>query len=124
MVYFRDDLCAFTSDKADGAWFHFWMRGGYDYWDETGWADASEPRNERDSGVGIPARWVDRFVLMRLAQLLVERSAGTTLEAMARELFSGPGNEGEDCLRQNQGKILDALRDLEARCLPPQRERV
>lgn len=124
MAYFRDDFYAFASDEADGEWFHFWMRGGYDSWDESGWAVAGGDRGERDSGVGIPAKWVDRFVLMRVAEMLVERTATATLDEMIRDLFSGLGNVGEDCLRRNQGTIRNALLDLEARCLPPQREDV
>jgi hypothetical protein len=124
MAYFRDDLYAFASDEPDGEWFHFWMRGGYDSWDESGWAAVGGRRSEQDSGVGIPTKWVDRFVLMRVAEMLVERTATATLDRMARELFSGPGNVGEDCLRQNQGMIRNALVDLEAGCLPPRREDV
>lgn len=118
MAYFRDDLYAFASEAADGGRFHFWMRGGYDSWDESGWAHAGGSPSRRDSGVGIPARWIDRFVLMRLAEMLVERTASGTLEAMARGLFAGPGNVGEEQLRRNQGLIRDALVELEARCLP------
>lgn len=124
MAYFRDDLCAFASDEADGEWFHFWMRGGYDGWQESGWASAGLGGSRRDSGVGIPTRWVDRFVLMRLAEMLVDKSATVTLDAMIRDLFSRPGNVGEGCLRQNQATIRRALRDLEVSCLPPQREDV
>ena len=124
MAYFRDDLYAFASDEADGEWFHFWMRGGYDAWEESGWAAAGREPSKRDSGVGIPTKWVDRFVLMRLAEMLVEGTATTTLDAMIRDLFSCPGNVGENCLRQNQVPIRAALLDLEASCLPPQPEDV
>lgn len=115
MAYFRDDLYAFASEEADGRWFHFWMRGGYDSWDQSGWGSEST-QVERDAGVGIPARWIDRFVLMRLAEMVVERTATSTLDAMARELFDRPGNVGEHCLRHHRELLRSALADLETRC--------
>jgi hypothetical protein len=117
MAYFRGDCYLFDS----GEHFHIWMRGGHDLWRESGWAEMG-PTPELDSGVQVPVSTMDRFVLMRLAELLVERTATATLDAMAAELFSQPGNFGEDCLRQNRGVIRSALQDLEARCLPPNKE--
>lgn len=119
MSYFRDDFHAFASEEEDGRWFHFWMRGGYDHWDETGWGSAGGQGGRRDSGVAIPAGFVDRFVLMRLAEMLVDRTAVALLDRMAQEHVRGPGNVGEDCLRQNLACVRDALATLEAACEAP-----
>jgi hypothetical protein len=75
---------------------------------ESAWAAGGSGRSERDSGVGVPAKW----------------GGAATLDTMIRDLFSASGNVGEEVPRQDQVAIRDALLDLEARCLPPQREGV
>ncbi|HEX6813151.1 MAG TPA: hypothetical protein VF384_16125 [Planctomycetota bacterium] len=116
MAYFRGDHLVID----DGEFLSWWTRGSCDAhrdWGESFGAEGS-------AGVAIPVAIMDRFVLMRIAEMLVEGTATTTLDAMARELFSGPGNCGEYCLRQNQDMIRKALADLETRCLPPRSEGV
>jgi len=114
MAYFRDPCYLFESDEH----FHIWVRGGYDSWRESSWAQMTSTP-EVDSGVQVPVATMDRFVLMRLAEMLVEKTATVTLNAMATELFSRLGNAGENCLRQNRDLLRRALEDLEDRCLPP-----
>ncbi len=117
MAYFRDDCYLFQ----DGEHFHIWVRDGYDSWRESGWA-AMTTSPESDSGVQLSVARMDQFVLMRLAEMLVEKTATTTLESMDGSLFSHPGNVGEGQLRQNLACIRKALQELEARCLASRQE--
>ena len=119
MAYLRDDCYVFDS----GEHFHIWVRGGYDRWRESGWAQMTK-QPELDSGVQVPTATMDRFVLMRLAEMVVEKTAMDTLHAMVLDLFPGPGNVGESCLRQNLDLIRHALQDLQDRCSPRQAEDV
>lgn len=110
MAYFRGDCYLFESDLG----FHIWVRGGNDGWRDSGWARSEHV--ERDSGVLVPAETIDRFVLMRLAEMLVARNATAKLDAMAAESFGIPGNANETCLRQNLQTIRGALEKVQEEC--------
>lgn len=106
MAYLRDDCYIFDS----GEYFHVWVRGGYDSWRESGWAQmAKQP--ELDSGVRVPTASMDRFVLMRFAEMLVEGSVDALLNKMASE----GGNTGELQLLGNLELIRSSVRDLQHR---------
>lgn len=105
MAYLRDDCYIFDS----GEHFHIWVRGGYDSWRESGWAEMTK-QPDLDSGVRIPTSSMDRFVLMRFAEMLVEGSADALLKEMASE-----GNTGAVQLLGNLEVIRSAVRDLQDR---------
>ena len=107
MAYFRGDIYIFDTGDA----FHLWRRERYSSHAESGWAE-NDP--ESTSGVQIPVETMDRFVLMRLAELVAEKKAVALLDAFCRELTGG-GNCGPVQLLGNEAVVRAALVDLEAK---------
>lgn len=59
---------------------HLWALDGYDGWDEAAWADGVKSKDlSNASGVGIPKRIIDEFVVMRFAEMLKENLVVTTI---------------------------------------------
>jgi hypothetical protein len=107
MAYFRGDIYVF--DTGDD--FHLWRRECYTSHAESGWGEC-DPANT--SGLQIPVETMDRFVLMRLAELVAEKQAVARLDAFLRELAGG-GNCGNIQLLGNEAILREALVDLEAK---------
>ena len=107
MAYFRGDIYVFDTGDA----FHLWRRERYSSHAESVWAE-NDP--ESTSGVQIPVETMDRFVLMRLAELVAEKKAVALLDTFCRELAGG-GNCGEVQLLGNEAVVRAALVDLEAK---------
>lgn len=106
MAYLRGDCYIFDS----GEHFHIWVRGGYDSWRESVWAEETK-QPDLDSGVQIPTSSMDRFVLMRFAEMLVEGSA----DALLKEMASEAGNAGMIQLLGNLELIRSSVRALQER---------
>jgi hypothetical protein len=66
------------------------------------------------SGVQMPREVVDRFVLMRLAELVAEKQAVARFDDFVREL-AGSGNSGNVQLLGNEAVLRSALVELEAK---------
>lgn len=93
-----------------GDHLHIWVRGGGDSWRESESAEMTQ-QPDLDSGVQIPTSSMDRFVLMRFAEMLVEGSADVLLDKMASE----GGNCGMVQLLGNLDLIRSAVQDLQDR---------
>jgi hypothetical protein len=103
MAYFRGDTYIFDT----GDHCHFWWDGEYVGNDDT----------DRRSGVMIATDIVDRFVLQRLAELLVDKRAVAMLDQHLAAVGGG-GNCGDIQLLGNAAVLRSALQDLEGRCRP------
>ncbi len=110
MAYLRGD-CYLWSDSDDR--LHIWVRGGQDDWQDSVWAEGS-PTPDADAGVSIPESVMDRFVLMRFAELVADRRAAIVLDEVCPDL-DPLGNAGEAALRANRDLIRAALVKLEAK---------
>jgi hypothetical protein len=64
-----------------------------------------------DSGVQVPTSSMDRFVLMRFAEMFVEGSA----DALLKEIASEAGNTGAVQLLGKLEVVRSAVRDLQDR---------
>jgi hypothetical protein len=98
---------------SDGDRLHIWIAGGYDGWDEAGWAcDADGKRSaerKNASGVSIPISTADEFVVLRLAELIAEGKLEDTIDrAAARHR----GNFGCTALSRNAEALKVALRGV------------
>ncbi len=109
MAYMRGNYYLWS----DGERLHIWMADGYDSWDEAGWALDNDGKRSADrlnaSGVSIPEKVMDAFVMMRLAQMLDE---GTTGGAIDRAISEYGGNFGSTMLAKNAQKIKAALAQI------------
>lgn len=106
MAYFRGDHYVFD----DGEHVCWWARGRYDAHREWG----ARLTDEGSSGVRVPSDLMDRFVLMRLAEMLVERSAGALLDEMVLDA-SETGNTGMIQLLGNLELMRSSIGDLQRR---------
>lgn len=106
MSYMRGDYYLWS----DGDNLHIWVAEGYDGWDEAVWAldDDGEISADRvnASGVSIPKKVMDAFVMMRLAQMIDE---GLVSEAIERAAGEYGGNFGSTMLAKNAQKLKAAL---------------
>lgn len=84
MSYFRGDHYVFD----DGDRLCWWARAGYDAHREWGKHFGAEG----SSGVQVPHALMDRFVMMRFAEMLVDGTAGALLDEMSADAAS-PGLE-------------------------------
>jgi hypothetical protein len=117
MAYMRGDYYVWNSSSGDEDWLHIWSANGYDGWDQSGWACDEEGNRdagrENASGVSLPLRVMDDFVMMRLAQLIYE---GQVEEAIERALPNarGSGNIGGRLLDKNTNveRLKVALRQI------------
>jgi len=109
MSYMRGDYYLWS----DGENFHVWVADGYDNWDEAGWALDKDGKRSADrlnaSGVGIPEKVMDAFVMMRLAQMIDE---GLVDEAIDRAVGKFGGNVGSTVLAKNAQKLKTALAQI------------
>lgn len=111
MAYFRGDHYIFDT----GEHFHIWVHGHYDAWRHSVWAE-SYPDPDANAGVELPTDIMDRFVMMRLAELLVDQRAMPVLESMAPEL-AGPCNSGELQVKGNLSILKRAFADMQRACV-------
>lgn len=106
MAYMRGNYYLWS----DGDNLHIWVADGYDGWDEAIWAvdDDGERRADRvnASGVSIPEKVMDAFVMMRLAQMI---DAGLVDEAIDCAVGEYGGNWGSTVLAKNAEKLKAAL---------------
>jgi hypothetical protein len=106
MAYFRGDHYVFD----DGEHLCWWTRGRYDA--HCAWGERFA--GEGSSGVQIPVALIDRFVLMRFAEMVVEGSADVLLQEMVAEGRQA-GNAGVIQLLGNLEIIRASIRDLQQR---------
>ncbi len=100
---------------SDGEYMHLWIADGYDGWDESGWNTGAndEPRdfglgeNSKPSGIKIPEKVLDEFVMMRFAQMLHEGVVAATIDRAIKH-----GNIGGMMLKKNAAKLKLALSQL------------
>jgi hypothetical protein len=106
MAYMRGNYYLWS----DGDNLHIWVADGYDGWDEAIWAvdDNGERSANRvnASGVSIPEKVMDAFVMMRLTQMIDE---GLVDEAIDRTAGEYGGNFGSTMLAKNAEKLKAAL---------------
>jgi hypothetical protein len=100
---------------SDGAEvLHIWVADGYDGWDEAIWATDEGGKRYEDrakaSGVGIPEKVMDEFVVMRLAQMVEE---DLFEDAIDRAIENYGGNFGCTALSQAAEGLKAALRQVE-----------
>jgi hypothetical protein len=105
MAYLRGDHYVFDS----GEHLCWWANGRHHAPAESGSGETWGVEGE--VCVEIPWRFADRFVLMRLAELLVNKEVDTVLDPMIEE----EGNTGMIQLLGNLDVIRSALRDLQGR---------
>jgi hypothetical protein len=98
---------------SDGTNLHVWVADGYDGWDQAGWAVDEDDKRAKDrikaSGVGIPEKIMDEFVVMRLAQMIDE---GVINDAIDRAVSHNRGNAGCMTLEKNAQKLKEALENV------------
>ena len=98
---------------SDGDNLHIWVADGYDSWDKAGWALDKDGKRSADrlnaSGVSIPAKVMDAFVMMRLAQMIEE---GLVSEAIDRAVGEYGGNFGSAMLAKKHPKLKAALTQI------------
>lgn len=98
---------------SDGDNLHIWVADGYDGWDEAGWAVDDDGERSADhvnaSGVSIPEKVMDAFVMMRLAQMIDESLVG---KAIDRAIGEYGGNFGSTMLAKNAQKLKAALTQI------------
>jgi hypothetical protein len=104
---------------SDGQLLHIWVADGDDGWNDSGWAATTQPRttktkprragNKCPSGVGIPEKIMDEFVVMRLAELVAEGRAET---AIRRACKRHAGNVGCWELAANAAQLCAGLAAL------------
>jgi hypothetical protein len=104
MSYMRGEYYLWRSDDKT----HFWAAGGYDGWDESGWAEDAT-KCARPSGVALPQPVADAYVMLRLAQLVRE---GKVALAAAEGLARGGDNLGAKDLTELGPAIVSALASL------------
>ena len=111
MSYMRGDYYLW-SDGAEV--LHIWVADGYDGWDEAMWATNEGGKRYEDrakaSGVGIPEKVMDEFVVMRLAQMVKE---DLFEDAIDRAIENYGGNFGCAALSQAAEGLKAALRQVE-----------
>ncbi len=109
MAYMRGDYYLWS----DGDNLHIWVADGYDSWDEAIWAVDDDGKRNADrlnaSGVSIPERVMDAFVMMRLAQMIDEGLVG---EAIDRVIGEYGGSGGSSLLAKNTQKLKAALSEI------------
>jgi len=101
----------------DGEQIHLWAAAGYDGWDQSGWAharglgtDAVAVRpHPAPSGVALPQTVADEYVLMRLAELIEDRTAVAVLD---RTVVRQSGNGGASALAEVAPALRQALAAL------------
>ncbi|MGI0015590.1 MAG: hypothetical protein ACREBU_19415 [Nitrososphaera sp.] len=98
---------------SDGDNLHIWVADGYDSWDEAIWAVDNDGKRSADrlnaSGVSIPEKVMDAFVMVRLAQMIDEGLVG---EAIDRAIGECGGNFGSTILTKNAEKLKAALAEI------------
>lgn len=104
MSYFRGEHYVFD----DGTRICWWTRGSYDAHREWG----EQVGDEGSAGVQVPHAQMDRFVLMRFAEMLVDGSASALLDEMSAERDQ-PGNCGMIQLLGNRDLLRRSIRELE-----------
>ena len=127
MAYMRGDY--YLWDDVSG--LHIWAADGYDGWDEAGWhLDCDNDGNEsvtashlKDgentaSGVSIHQDIMDEYVMMRLAELILEGKVEETIDRVMAP-GGGSGNGGARVLSQNAEKLKAALRQIQLDRPPP-----
>jgi len=109
MAYMRGDYYLWN----DGENLHIWVADGYDSWDEAIWAVDDDGKRSADrlnaSGVSIPEKVMDAFVMMRLAQMIDKGLVG---EAIDRAVSEYGGNFGSTMLAKNAEKLKAALAQI------------
>jgi hypothetical protein len=109
MAYMRGNYYLWS----DGDNLHIWVADGYDGWDEAIWALDKDGKRIADrlnaSGVRIPEKVMDAFVMMRLAQMIDEDLVG---EAISRAVGECGGNFGSTMLAKNAKKLKTALAQI------------
>jgi hypothetical protein len=109
MAYMRGDYYLWS----DGNNLHIWVADGYDGWDDAGWVFDKDGKRSADrvnaSGVSIPEKVMDAFVMMRLAQMIDKGLAG---EAIDRAIGEHGGNFGSAILAKNAEKLKAALAQI------------
>jgi hypothetical protein len=108
---------------SDGEYMHLWVADGYDGWDESGWNTGAngKPRDfglgedRKPSGIKIPEKVLDEFVMMRLAQMLHEGVIEDTIDRAIQH-----GNFGGMMLKKNAAKMKAALAQIKLDELGPE----
>ncbi len=109
MAYMRGNYYLWS----DGDNLHIWVADGYNGWDEAVWAVDDDGERSADrlnaSGVSIPEKVMDAFVVMRLAQMIDESVVGKTIDRAVSECG---GNFGSLLLVKNTQKLKAALEQI------------
>lgn len=101
------------ADSLDRDVFHVWSNGEpYTAHRHSSWAEQSG-NPDLCSGTQVPAAAMDRFVMMRFAELVAAGRASALLAAMISEDVQGSGAWQ---LRGNAAAILDAVARLQTAC--------
>jgi hypothetical protein len=108
MAYMRGDYYIW-SDGVDRV--HLWVKDGYDGWDrcyEGEQEGTRRPGWENASGVCLPGEVMDEFVVMRLAQLILDGTVGAAIDRAVDPHGRG-GSFGGMVLQQNAERLKAAL---------------
>lgn len=119
MAYMRGHYYLW-SDSED--WIHIWNQDGYDAWNNTSWAcdedNVLREGMENASGVSLPEKVMDEYVLMRLAEMIHDGKIEETIDR-----FLGPdgqsGNVSGELLKQNAETLKQALSQIELQTPEP-----
>ncbi len=117
MAYMRGDYYLWRDGEDN---LHIWAFDGYDSWDECSWAAVEDGETEdgvvrregfeQASGVGIPNAILDQYVVMRLAQLLIDGGFSEAIDNALKD----DGCTGSRPLAEHTKEIKDALYKLAA----------
>ena len=99
---------------SDGDNMHIWVADG-DGWDESGWNTGpnDQPRDfgldaeSKPSGVKIPEKMLNEFVMMRVAEMIHEDVVDETIDRAIKH-----GNFGGMILKKNAEKLKTALSQI------------
>jgi len=100
---------------SDGDNMHIWVADGYDGWDESGWntgpndqqRDFGLGAESKPSGIKIPEKVLNEFVMMRLAEILHEGAVDETIDRTIKHR-----NFGGTILKKNAEKLKRILSQI------------
>jgi hypothetical protein len=112
MAYMRGEYYLWDDESG----LHIWAADGYDGWDEASWACEKTGPGEQDyarradrthaSGVSIPQRVADEYVVMRFVEMLIEGAVPDAIDRAVRKY-------GRRSLVENAERLRAALKNLE-----------
>jgi hypothetical protein len=112
MAYMRGDYYIWSDGEEQ---IHVWAKDGYDGWDRCYEGEVEGTRRagwENASGVRLPEAVMDEFVVMRVAQLILDGTVGAAIDRAVDSDGRG-GNFGGMVLQNNAERLKVALGQIQ-----------